>query len=422
MNLPPVYPHLVSALDRYYGISAGSQIQKAASRTRRLRSSDKMRILLGTFWEYPHVGGLSSYLTTLKAGLEKRGHRVDIVHPNRFDREDLRDMRRRAKDEVERFLRNRYGRVNEHIVSNLQNMLAYEALVSKKDLRKYDVFHAQDRYTANVLGRLNESYDKPMFFTPHGLMTHKRVRLNVIKQGSDEEAYFVQVDRRAVEVANKVVMLSETFRPMLTSLGADSGKLKTIYTGLEFKHGSGKPKDDRLVISCVSRLTPRKGHKILLKALHLIRDDLKHVRVNIVGDGEMRDELERLSSKLGLRKVTFMGHRDDVADILSRSHIYVLPTTSDTLPIAVIEAMFAGKAIVSTRCGGIPELIQHQKTGLLAEPGNVKDLANCLLQLVRDRRLVTQLGQSARDFAKTHLTAENMAAEIERVYRSVHAG
>ena len=421
MELPSVYPHLVSALDRHYGISAANWTESKTARRARSRSSKELRILLSTFWEYPHAGGLSSYLTALKVGLERRGHRVDIIHPERFKR-DLRKTRARAKREAERFLRDRYGHANAHIVLNLQNMLSYEALIGEKDLSKYDVFHAQDRYTANVLGRLNQSYGKPLFFTPHGLMTHKRVKNNVIKQGSDEEAYFLQVDRRAVEVADKVVMLSETFRPVLTGLGADAGKLETIYTGIEFKEGSGNPKDDRLVISCVSRLTPRKGHKVLLEALRLIRDELKGVRVNIVGDGEMLGELERLSSKLGLRSVSFLGHRDDVANILSRSHIYVLPTTSDTLPIAVIEAMFAGKAIVSTRCGGIPELIQHQKTGLLAEPGNVKELADCLLQLVRDRRLVKQLGHSAREFARTHLTVEKMAAEIERVYRSVRAG
>ena len=425
MKVPPIYPHLISALDRYYGVAAASGTEPTtSSRVKRSRSTKELRILVSTFWKYPHDGGLSSYLTSLKAGLEKRGHRVDIVHPERFDRDLYRSARRHAKEEVERFLRDRYGRVNEHIADNLESMLAYEALVSARigeNLRKYDVIHAQDRYTANVLGRLTQSYETPMFFTPHGLMTHKRVKQNVIKQGSDEEAYFFQIDRRAIEVADKVVMLSETFRPVLTSLGAGNGKLETIYTGIEFEPGSKKTREDRLVISCVSRLTPRKGHAILLQALRLIRDDLRDVRVNIVGDGEMRDELEALASKLGLRRISFLGHRDDIARILGNSDIYVLPTTSDTLPISVIEAMFAGNAIVSTRCGGIPELVQHQQTGLLAEPGNVKELADCLLQLLRDRGLIKQLGRNAQDFAKTHLSAERMSAEIERVYRSVHA-
>lgn len=426
MKVPPIYPHLISELDRHYGISAPYKAEPTS--VPRARSSrgqgDKLRILLSTFWNYPTAGGLSSYLKALKEGLEKRGHRVDIIHPERFDRHELRDVRASAKVEIDRFLRGRYGQADAHIVSSLQSMLSYEALLSEKDLGKYDIFHAQDRFTANALGRLNQSYKKPMFFTPHGFMTHKRLRLNLIKQGSAEEAYFCQVDRRAIEVANKVVMLSETFRPLLMSLGAADSKLETIYTGIEFSLGSGKPKDDRIVIACVSRLGPRKGHKILLEALHRIRNQLARVRVrvNIVGDGEMRGELERLASKLRLSDVEFLGHRDDVAGILSKSDIYVLPTTSDTLPISVIEAMFAGKAIVTTRCGGIPELVQHQATGLLAEPGDVTQLADCLLQLLQDRNLIKQLGRNAKQYANAHLTADKMAANIERVYQSAMRG
>lgn len=423
MNVPAIYPHLLSALDRHYGVSGASNTEPPrAAGTRRSRSGKELRILLSTFWEYPTAGGLSTYLRSLKEGLEKRGHRVDILHPDRFDRDELSATRKRARIEVERFFRGRYPHVNAHIVSSLQYMLSYEALISERDLGKYDVFHAQDRFTANVLGRLNQSYNKPLFFTPHGFMTQKRVRLNLIKQGSDDEAYFSQIDRGAVAAADKVVVLSETFRPLLTSLGADSSRLETIYTGIEFRLSSKKPKDDRLVIACVSRLGPRKGHAILLDALHQIRDQLSDVRVNIVGDGEMRGALERQASKLGLRRVSFLGHRSDIASILSRSHIYVLPTTSDTLPISIIEAMFAGKAIISTRCGGIPEILRHEETGLLAEPGNVKQLADCLLKLLRDRHLIKQLGRNAQQFAKQHLTADAMTKKIEHVYRSAMHG
>lgn len=419
MKIPDVYPHLVSALDRYHRRSESTWTEPA--RARRSRPTGGLRILLGTFWKHPTNGGLSNYLTSLKSGLEGRGHRVTIVHPDRFDSKEMHEARVRAKSAAERFLHERYGQANPQIVTNLQHMLSYEALLSEKDLKKYDTFHAQDRFTANILGRLNRSYGKPLLFTPHGPMTQNRVQLNLISQGSEEEAYYGQIDRRAVEAADKVVMLSETFRPLLTSLGAENSKLETIYTGIDLKLSSKNPKDDCLVISCVSRLGPRKGHSVLLEALHLVRDQLPDVRVNIVGDGETRSELERQASRLGLRNVAFLGHRDDVASILARSHIYVLPTTNDTLPISVIEAMVAGKAIVTTRCGGIPEIVRHQETGLLAEPGNVTQLADCLLQLARDRHLIEQLGRNAREFARTHLTVDKMAAEVERVYRSVHA-
>lgn len=419
MRVPPIYPHLISGLDSYYRGSGSAKTESArALRTRSSRSAD-LRILLSTFWKYPANGGLSNYLSALKSSLEKRGHRVDIIHPEFFPQRDLRAMHEKAEDEVRRFLRSRYGQVNEDIVSSLRSMLSYEALLSTTDLKKYDVLHAQDRFTANILGRLNQSYNKPLFFTSHGPMTHRRVQLNLIKRGSVEEAYFFKIDRRAVEVADKVVMLSEALRPIFTDLGADSRKLATIYTGIKLKQGSGKPKKDRLLISCVSRLSSRKGHKVLLDALHRIRQHLANVRVYIVGDGEMRGELERLSSKLKLREVSFLGHRDDVADILSRSDIYVLPTTNDTLPISIIEAMFAGKAIVTTRCGGIPEIIRHQETGLLVDPENVDQLAASLLQLMQDRQLMKKLGNNALQFAKTHLRTDKMASKMEHLYQSV---
>ena len=425
MKTPPIYPHLLSALDRFHGVSGTRSAEPPnAPRTRRPRSTSNLRILLCTFWKYPTAaGGLSRYLTSLKAGLEARDHRVDIIHPERFDPDALREARERARTEIERLFRDRYKRVNGDIVSNLQFMLGYEALLSEKDLGKYDILHAQDRFTANVLSRLNQSYNKPLFFTPHGPMTYERLRLNLIKKGSEEEAYYYQVDRKTVDAANKVIILSDAFRPVLADLGADGRKLETIYTGIDFDPGPGKPKEHRIVISCVSRLGPRKGHKLLLEALHQIKSELRHVRVNIVGDGEMKDELERLSSKLRLDdEVRFLGHRDDVERILSKSDIYVLPTTSDALPISVIEAMFAGNAVVTTRCGGIPEIIRHQETGLLTEPGNVNQLAACLLQLLKDQRLIKQLGRNAQEFAKTNLTVGKMASKIEHAYQSALHG
>ena len=120
------------------------------------------------------------------------------------------------------------------------------------------------------------------------------------------------------------------------------------------------------MITCVSRLRPRKGHKYLFEALALIKKKLKNVDVWIVGDGEMREELEKQVKALGLSNVSFLGERNDIPKLLSQSDIFVLPTTSDTLPIAIIEAMFANKAIITTNLGGIPEIIQDHHSGLIA--------------------------------------------------------
>jgi glycosyltransferase involved in cell wall biosynthesis len=287
------------------------------------------------------------------------------------------------------------------------------------NIEQYDIIHAQDRFTANVMGRLNENYKKPLLFTPHGFMTHNRLRFNLIKSGSVEEAYYFAIDRKAITAANQVIILCEIFRPILKKLGAEDEKMTTVYTGIDFQAQEIKPNTEKTVITCVSRLRPRKGHKYLLEAFSLIKNQFTNVELRIVGDGEMREELEKQARELQLNNVVFLGRRTDIAELLSQSDIFVLPTTSDTLPISVIEAMLAGQAIITTYCGGIPEIIQDQQTGLIVNPADSKQLAEKLQQLLQDETLRRNLADNARSFAQNHLTISNMVTKIEQVYFSL---
>ena len=172
------------------------------------------------------------------------------------------------------------------------------------------------------------------------------------------------------------------------------------------------------MITCVSRLRPRKGHKYLFEALASIKSELKNVDVWIVGDGEMREELEEQVQALGLTNISFLGESNKIPELLGQSDIFVLPTTSDTLPIAIIEAMFAKKAIITTNLGGITEIIQDHYTGLIAEPGNSQQLAEKLSLLLDDQALRETLAENAKAFAKKHLRSKNMAKKIEEIYQS----
>lgn len=197
--------------------------------------------------------------------------------------------------------------------------------------------------------------------------------------------------------------------------------MTTIYTVIEFgtKKIERNALKDRTVITSVSRLSPRKGHKYLFEALSLIRNELKNVEVRIVGDGVMRDELENQARDMQLDNVSFLGSRNDISELLSQSDIFVHPTTSDTLPISFIEAMFSGQAILTTNCGGIPEIIQDNFSGLLAEPANSEHLAEKLLLLLDDTTLRARLADNAKAFAERHLTVASMSKKIEEIYQSL---
>ena len=425
-SFPPYpYPYLVEATDKYYNLNNPHKKKEKNKKSRwnlNIQSSRKLRILITTFWDYPAVGGLQNYISTLKNALEELGHQVDVISPNLFPKEVVSPLKKKLIIETEQFYLERYGCISKSIVQQNVRLASFEMMLRQMDLGNYDIFHAQDRFTANVLSRINRRYQKPLLFTPHGFMTHRRLQFNQIEKGSVEEAYFLSMDQQATQCADQIIILCEVFRPILKKLGVPEDKMTTIYTGIDFPKEEMqkryKSAEDKIIITCISRLRPRKGHIYLLEAISLLKEETKNVDVWIVGDGEMREGLEEKVKALQLDNVFFLGSRNDIPKLLNMSDIFVLPTTSDTLPISIIEAMFAGKAIITTNCGGILEIIQDDETGLIVEQKSSQDLAEKLSLLIQNESFREMLANNAQAFANNHLTSAQMAKKIEEVYQS----
>ncbi|WP_175986998.1 glycosyltransferase family 4 protein [Bacillus sp. Marseille-Q1617] len=437
MHFP--YPYVITALDKYYGVKAKpvtlkktstgkdkgkvkdkdskrkKKDKKDKSKKKKSKPGKKLSILIATFWDYPHTGGLSNYITTLKAGLKGLGHKVDVISPNQFSAVRVEALREAVVPQLKTLFQNRYGSYTSKIIQSCRLLYIYEQMLESVKLEKYDILHAQDLFTANILGRLNEDLGKPLLFTPHGMFTFSRVKFNRIT--SEEEAYYLEIEKKAIDYATHMVILSDSFREPLSQLGARSSKMTTVNTGIDFSPVSRKGKSGKVVISCVARLGPRKGHTDLFLALSKLKSLNQSVEVQIVGDGEMREALEAQVKELRLTNVTFLGKRDDVPAILSKTDIFVLPTVNDNLPISIIEAMHSGTAILTTDCGGITEIVHHNETGLIVQPGNVTQLATQLKQLIVNGALRSQLGENASRYAKTHLTREAMVQKIEHIYQ-----
>lgn len=393
-----------------YGIKKDSTLSK----------TNKLKILYVTFLKYPNTGGLSNYITSLKTGFEKYGHDVDVVSPTQMTAVHLEQDIPKVAEHARAFMLQRYGIVNEKIIKNTSFLNVFKSFLREKSLEQYDVFHAQDLFAAFLLGQLNLQYKKPLFFTPHGHFTKSRLKFDKIKKGSIEEVYFSEIEKQGIRAANQIITISNSFHSPLKAYGAKTEQLITVHTGIDFQQDSkSMPKcTNKLVITCVSRLSPRKGHDILLKALSQIQQDLTNVEVWIVGDGVMRERLENQVIQLGLDNVKFWGRRADIPEILSSSTIYVLPTINDNFPISVIEAMFSRQAIITTNCGGIPEMIQNGKTGIICEPGNVQQLSDAIKLLLMNKSLREQLGREAEAYSQKYLIQDVMVSEIERIYYS----
>lgn len=421
-QIPIPATYLTDALDAYYHLSQPNKTviapEQICKQMKPLVKKESLKILITTFWDYPHIGGLSNYLTTFKRSFEEMGHVVDIICPNQFNKKRVKSLRRQLKNKLYDYYDNRYGIVSPKVLETSCAIYSYEMLLREIDLESYDIFHAQDIFTANILSRINGIYKKPIYLTPHGTFTKSRLKFNKIQHGSVEEAFYEAIERRAIASAKKIIIISNSFRQPLFEYGARNEQLHTVYTGIDFNviENTDKGFNNKLIISCVARLSPRKGHTHLLEALATIKPYLANVEVWIVGDGEMRKELEKQAKELDLACVQFKGERTDIPQILSRSHIFVLPTTNDNLPISVIEAMFAKQAIITTSCGGITEIIAHFNTGLIVEPGDVPDLAAKIVMLLVSASLRTRLANNAKAYVEEHLTAKKMVEKIKNVY------
>ncbi|WP_335871276.1 glycosyltransferase family 4 protein [Bacillus sp. 2205SS5-2] len=383
------------------------------------KKCEQLKILYVTFFEYPHTGGLSNYITSIKRGFQQMGHDVDVLAPNQMSEHRRTNTIPLIASQARDFLKKRYRLENEKIVKNLSYLSVFQQFLSENNLEKYDVIHAQDLFSLFILGQLNQQYQKPLFFTPHGLFTKSRLKFNKMEKGSIEEAYFSEIEKQGIQAADEIILISDSFRPSLIDYGASEEKMTTVHTGIDYQPLPKKENEDKLIITTVARLSPRKGQDLLIRAIASLRKELLvNVELWIIGDGVMRKTLTEQVKSLQLDNVIFFGKRTDIAELLALSDLYVLATINDNFPLSVMEAMFSKQAIISTTCGGIPEMIQHEKTGILCEPGNVEELAIALERLIQNQDERRALAAAAEIYASQHLTTNVMTSKIHSVYSS----
>jgi glycosyltransferase involved in cell wall biosynthesis len=149
----------------------------------------------------------------------------------------------------------------------------------------------------------------------------------------------------------------------------------------------------------------------------LARVDAEPFRARIVGDGPDRDEVDATIRESGLsERVELLGERRDVVDLLAASDVFVLSSTSEAMPMSVLEAMAAAVPVVGAAVGGIPELVEDEVTGLLFEPRDVDGLAAALRRLLADRDLRRRLGEAGRERARTKFDVTRFRAAHATLY------
>jgi glycosyltransferase involved in cell wall biosynthesis len=234
-------------------------------------------------------------------------------------------------------------------------------------------------------------------------------------------------------IALRAVAISSAVRERLRQGGVPEQRIRVIPSAVdpaalrpgrsrdEMRQAQGATRDSICVLA-LAALVPRKGIDVLLEASARPALRAAPLRLWIAGDGPERAALEARAEALGVAsRVSFLGRRDDKADLLAGCDLLALPSRAEGLGVAALEAMACGRAVLASRVGGLAEAVVHERTGLLVPPGDVDALAAALTRLVGDAALRARLGAAGPGRIAECYSAEAMCESYARLYRELLA-
>lgn len=223
-----------------------------------------------------------------------------------------------------------------------------------------------------------------------------------------------------------------TRQALETSLGLQVGSLETVHNGIRVEPPTEDVRaefgisPEAVLILAVGNLYPVKGHPVLIEAVGELRRRRPEVdchlaiagKVSMAGDvrHEARHYLDQAEREGIADRLHLLGFRQDVPDLLLAADVFAMPSLSEGLPLALLEAMFAGRAIVASAVGGIPEAVEHEREALLVEPGSSSSLASALEALATDRPRRERLGRAAATRARREFSLDAMVARYLDLY------
>jgi glycosyltransferase involved in cell wall biosynthesis len=244
----------------------------------------------------------------------------------------------------------------------------------------------------------------------------------------------IPVKRRGNFVYNalcdRIISSGEVIRQVLIEAGVFPGKIVAIPAGVDTSQfhpdvsGEGVRRELALhgpVVGTVAMMRHSKGHSVLLQAIPDILAQEPEAVFLWVGDGIGRQALEQEIAHAGLaEKIRLTGFRDDVPALLAAMDVVVLPSIkSDGVPQGLVQALAMRKPVIASAVGGIPEVVQHQHTGVLVPPNNPGALAAAVIQVLQDPKQAGRWAEAGRELVDTCLTLEHMIDRTAEVYTAV---
>jgi glycosyltransferase involved in cell wall biosynthesis len=352
-----------------------------------------------------NTGGITSYLLTLSRGLVSQGHQVYVMSAggNLVERLEAGGVRHvdigfRTKSEADPRIYFALGRIAKFI----------------RDER-IDIIHSHTRITQLMGELLSRQTGVPYVSTCHGF-------------------YKLRFFRRMFPCWGcKIIAISRAvYDHLIKDFKMDQKNIALIPNGIDMAEFTILPSDARKdlrerykisdgpLIGIIARLADVKGHVYLIEAMKDVIIAFPSAKLFIVGEGREEKRLRALVNSLGLSEnIQFFKVVNRSAEMLPIFDVFVLPSTDEGLGLSAMEAQASGLPVVASRVGGLPDVIEHNRSGVLVEPRNPKALAEAIVGILQNPAKAWDMGRMARVFIEKHFNSSRMVLETLEVYQSV---
>lgn len=240
----------------------------------------------------------------------------------------------------------------------------------------------------------------------------------------------VWMERLLARLSDRIVTVSEGQKRELAGYGiAPLEKITVVRLGFELEdllaceshRGELRRElgltDENKLVGIVARLVPIKNHHLFLQVAEVVAEAVPEARFLVVGDGELRDELEACALDWRLDgRVLFTGWRQDLPRLYADLDVVALTSINEGTPVSLIEAMAAGVPVAATAVGGVPDVIVDGETGYLVKAGDVKGMAEAIIELLKNPKKAREMGQEGRDAVYPKFAAQTLIANVEGLY------
>jgi len=379
-----------------------------------------------------NIGGPARHVMLLDQGLRARGYDTLLVHgqidAGEGSLERLADDGHLPKERIADLGRR---------ISPFSDLWAFVRLVRIVFRERPDVIHSHTA-KAGALGRL-----AALMFN----VTRPRKRRSLVVHtfhGHVLAGYFGPAtnvlvkfaERSLAKITDRIVTISSTQRDDIVGRFsiAPASRTVTIPLGLDLEPLLSQPLpaptrrrelglgEDDPVIGYVGRFVPIKDLATLIEAFAIVLRQLPAAALILAGDGPVRPELESLGRRMNLGdRMRFLGWSNDLVSLYATMDVCALSSLNEGTPVALIEAMASSKAVVSTNVGGVPDIIDDGRTGILVPPGDAEALAGAIVGLLKDREARCRIGGAARESVSARFRQERLVDDVARMYTSALA-